>query len=152
MIYQSHNYQNNRNAFVMLLFGLVMPCIIGMLALIVDGGLAMNNQRRLQNIADSIATSVANRYVRGSTSAQCIAAANEIVPVFILDENLIKESGSKRLSYLGASLRELDKSLDGNLHICVGDQVKVLKDLIDRYGASEVHISEEFADKRHSRK
>jgi hypothetical protein len=87
MIYQSHNYQKRRNAFVMLLFGLVMPCIIGMLALIVDGGLAMNNQRRLQNVADSIATSVANRYVRGSTSAQCIAAANEIRSVSYPNSN-----------------------------------------------------------------
>ena len=73
-----------------------------------------------------------------------IDSSDEIIPVFILDENLIKESGSKRLAYLGASLHELDKSLDGNLHVMVGDQVTVLKELMERYGASEVHISEEF--------
>lgn len=73
-----------------------------------------------------------------------VASADEIVPVFILDEKIIKNTGSKRLAYLGASLRELDKSLDGNLHVMIGDQVEVLKELMQRYGAEEVHISEEF--------
>lgn len=78
MIRHARHQQNDRRGFVLLLVGLVMPCIIGMLALIVDGGLAMNNQRRLQNMADSMATSVANRFIRGATSAQCVSAANQI--------------------------------------------------------------------------
>ena len=73
-----------------------------------------------------------------------IEASDEVVAVFILDEKLIKEAGSKRLSYLGASLRELDKSLNNCLHVMVGEQVEVLKSLMERYGASEVHISQEF--------
>lgn len=67
-----------------------------------------------------------------------------VVPVFILDKALIGGAGSKRLAYLGNSLRALDKSLDGNLHVMVGDYIDVLKDLQKRYSATSVHISEEF--------
>jgi deoxyribodipyrimidine photo-lyase len=73
-----------------------------------------------------------------------IANSDEIVPVFILDEKLIKQTGSKRLAYLGQSLRSLDESLDNKLQVMVGDQVEVLNELLKRYDATEVHISEEF--------
>jgi deoxyribodipyrimidine photo-lyase len=73
-----------------------------------------------------------------------IENSEEIIAVFILDEKLIKQSGSKRLAYLGHSLRALDESLNNKLHVMVGDQVEVLKSLIEKYGASEVHISQEF--------
>ena len=72
-----------------------------------------------------------------------IEQGDEIVPVFILDEKLIKQTGSKRLAYLGNSLLALDESLNGNLHVMVGDQVEVLKDLMKRYDADNVHISAE---------
>jgi len=75
---------------------------------------------------------------------EAIATADEIVPVFILDKKLIGASGSKRLAYLGQSLRALDESLGNTLHVMVGDQVDVLKDLMQRYGASTVHISTEY--------
>jgi deoxyribodipyrimidine photo-lyase len=73
-----------------------------------------------------------------------IASSQEIVPVFILDPKLIKQTGSKRLAYLAQSLRALDESLDHRLHVMVGDQVEVLQELMKRYGAIEVHISQEF--------
>ena len=73
-----------------------------------------------------------------------IAAADEVVPVFILDPSLIGQSGNKRLAYLGQSLRLLDQSLNGALHVMVGDVVEVLKELQQRYNADEVHISQEF--------
>ena len=73
-----------------------------------------------------------------------IAASAEIVPVFIMDQEFISTAGTKRLAYLAESLRALDKSLDNNLHVMEGDQVEVLTELIKRYQASEVHISEEF--------
>ncbi len=73
-----------------------------------------------------------------------IASSDEIVPVFILDPTLIGTSGSKRLAYLGQSLRLLDASLSNNLHVMVGDQVEVLRQLVQRYETDEVHISEEF--------
>ena len=73
-----------------------------------------------------------------------IEESDHIVPVFILDKNLIEATGTKRLAYLANSLRALDESLSNNLHVMVGDQVEVLKKLMQRYDAKSVHISEEF--------
>ena len=73
-----------------------------------------------------------------------IEAGEEIVPVFILDAKLINATGNKRLAYLGQSLRSLDQSLSNSLHVMVGDQVEVLKELMARYNATSVHISTEY--------
>ena len=73
-----------------------------------------------------------------------IAESDEIVPVFILDKKLINESGNKRLAYLGQSLHALDDSLDNKLHVIVGDQVEVLRDLCEKHNAKSIHISQEF--------
>ncbi len=73
-----------------------------------------------------------------------LESSDEIVPVFILDPSLINQAGSKRLAYLGQSLHALDESLNGGLHVMVGDVVDVLKELQQRYGADEVHISAEY--------
>ena len=69
-----------------------------------------------------------------------IANADEIVPLFILDPNLIKQAGNKRLAYLANSLRALDESLGGRLHVVAGDHVEVLKS----FKPDEVHISKEY--------
>ena len=73
-----------------------------------------------------------------------IAAGDEVVPVFSLDPKQNNASGLKRLAYMCQSLRELDKSLGNSLHAMVGDQVEVLQELMKRYNATSVHISEEF--------
>ena len=73
-----------------------------------------------------------------------IEGSDEIVPVFILDKAQIAEAGDKLLAYMGQSLRALDDSLGNCLHIIEGDQVEVLKELIEMYGVSEVHISDEY--------
>jgi deoxyribodipyrimidine photo-lyase len=72
------------------------------------------------------------------------AADSEVVPVFILDPKLIKHAGSKRLAYLSQSLKALDKSLDGKLHVIAGDQEQVLRQLMKKYDATSVHISAEY--------
>ena len=69
-----------------------------------------------------------------------IANSDEIVPLFILDPNLIKEAGNKRLAYLANSLHALDQSLGSRLHVVAGDQIEVLRS----YEAEEVHISKEY--------
>ena len=73
-----------------------------------------------------------------------IDAGEEIIPVFILDKSLIKTAGSKRLAYLAQSLRSLDESLGGALHVISGDYIDVLKDLMKRYNATSVHVSAEY--------
>ena len=74
---------------------------------------------------------------------EAIKNCDEIIPLFILDKKLIGQSGSKRLAYLGQSLRALDESLNNNLHVIAGDPVDVLKEIISRYDVKEVHISAE---------
>ena len=73
-----------------------------------------------------------------------LEAADEIVPVYILEPELIKEMGAKRAAYLGDSLRALDKSLDGNLHVISGQPTKVLTELKNHYQANSIHISAEY--------
>jgi len=68
----------------------------------------------------------------------------EIVPVFVLDPKLIKTVGSKRLAYLGQSLKALDESLGNCLQVIAGDPLTVLKDLQKKYDAGSVHISAEY--------
>jgi deoxyribodipyrimidine photo-lyase len=70
--------------------------------------------------------------------------ADEIVPVFILNQQQIQRAGSKLRAYMSQSLRALDESLGNRLHIIDGDQVTVLKELIELYDVKEVHISAEF--------
>ncbi len=73
-----------------------------------------------------------------------IESGDEIVPVFILDKKLIDIAGSKRLAYLGQSLRSLDESLNNSLHVMIGDHIEVLRELMARYNATSVHVSTEF--------
>ena len=73
-----------------------------------------------------------------------IESCDEVIPLFILDKSQIAEAGEKLLAYMGQSLRSLDQSLGNKLHIIEGDQVEVLQELIEMYGVSEVHISDEY--------
>lgn len=76
--------------------------------------------------------------------SDAISNSDAIIPLFILDEKLIKYSGTKRLAYLANSLRSLDQSLGNKLHIRIGDQVEVLKSLMSEHNITGVYISEEF--------
>ena len=73
-----------------------------------------------------------------------IETSDEVIPLFILDKSQITEAGEKLLAYMGQSLRALDQSLGNKLHIIEGDQVEVLRELIDLYEVNEVHISDEY--------
>ena len=73
-----------------------------------------------------------------------IESSDQVIPLFILDKQQIKEAGSKLLAYMGQSLRALDESLGNKLHIRVGDQVEVLKALMSEHRVSGVYVSEEF--------
>lgn len=72
-----------------------------------------------------------------------IEGSDEVIPLFILDKQQIEEAGAKLLAYMSQSLRALDASLGNRLHIIEGDQVEVLKELIELYDVKEVHISAE---------
>jgi len=73
-----------------------------------------------------------------------IESAETVIPLFILDKQQISEAGEKLLAYMGKSLRSLDESLANRLHIIEGDQVDILKELIEKHQVQEVHISTEY--------
>jgi deoxyribodipyrimidine photo-lyase len=73
-----------------------------------------------------------------------LKSSDEIVALFIIDKELSSFPNKKRLAYLAESLKSLDQSLGGNLHVIHGEAVDVLKDLAARYKASEVHIAQEY--------
>ena len=73
-----------------------------------------------------------------------IESAETVIPLFILDKQQISEAGDKLLAYMGKSLRALDESLGNRLHVVEGDQVEILKELIEKHQVQEVHISTEY--------
>jgi deoxyribodipyrimidine photo-lyase len=73
-----------------------------------------------------------------------LKSSDEIVALFIIDKELSTFPNKKRLAYLAESLKSLDQSLGGNLHVIHGEAADVLKDLVARYKATEVHIAQEY--------
>lgn len=74
-----------------------------------------------------------------------IAESDEVVPLFIMDLEIASRAGEFRRGYLAQSLQALDDSLKNNLHVISGDPVQILKRLMDKYEATSVHISSEYA-------
>ena len=73
-----------------------------------------------------------------------IAASDEIVPLFIMNEQVANNSGPYRLAYLAKSLQSLDKSLGGKLLVMSGEPSEVLKDVMARYQATSIHVSTDY--------
>jgi deoxyribodipyrimidine photo-lyase len=73
-----------------------------------------------------------------------IESAETVIPLFILNDHQISQAGEKLLAYMGKSLRALDESLGNRLHVVEGDQVEILKELIEKHQVQEVHISTEY--------
>lgn len=73
-----------------------------------------------------------------------LKSSDDIVALFIIDKELSTSPNKKRLAYLAESLKSLDQSLGGNLHVIHGEAADVLKDLVARYKATEVHIAQEY--------
>ncbi len=73
------------------------------------------------------------------------AAADEVVPIFVLDDALRGPSGGPRLAVLYRCLRELEQRTGGALRILTGDPVAVLPRVVRDSGAGSVHISSDHA-------
>ncbi len=74
-----------------------------------------------------------------------ISDSEEIVPLFIMDDEIAMRAGEFRRAYLADSLRKLDDSLNGALHVISGDPVEILKELTSRFSADSVHVAQDFA-------
>ncbi len=68
-------------------------------------------------------------------------AADEVVPLFVLDPALRTPSGRPRLAFLYGCLRELEERTDGRLRVVQGHPEQVLERLVRRTGAQSVHVS-----------
>lgn len=71
--------------------------------------------------------------------------SSQVLPLFIVDPNLVSGAGLPRLGYLAQSLRALDESLGGNLHVIAGEPRKVLSQIVKAYDTTEVHVTGDFA-------
>jgi deoxyribodipyrimidine photo-lyase len=71
-------------------------------------------------------------------------AADEVVPLFVVDPVLWKASGRTRRVYLLRSLAALDASLGGALVVRKGDPVKVVPEVAREVGALTVHHASDF--------
>jgi len=71
-------------------------------------------------------------------------AAQEVVPLFVLDPHLWDRSGRVRRSYLAASLRALDDALGGALVIRRGDPREVVPRVAREIGALTVHHAADY--------
>ncbi len=68
-------------------------------------------------------------------------AADEVVPVFVLDDALRGPAGAPRLAFLYRCLRDLQEQTGGALRVVSGVPEQVLPRLAARTGALSVHVS-----------
>ncbi|MET4079829.1 deoxyribodipyrimidine photo-lyase [Janibacter sp. UYMM211] len=71
------------------------------------------------------------------------ADGGEVMPVFVLDPDLLEKAGQVRTAALVEVLRATDESYDGHLVLQEGDPAEVLRRLATKVGATRVHISRE---------
>ena len=71
--------------------------------------------------------------------------ADEVIPLFIMDDEIAKRAGEHRNAYLAASLKALNESIDGNLLVISGKPATVIADVMKRYKADSVHSAFPFA-------
>ena len=88
------------------------------------------------------------RDLRLSDNPALLAAfdeADEVIPLFIMDDEIAERAGAHRRAYLASSLRALDDSIGGALHVISGDPVEILKNLKKKYSATSIHCAFPFA-------
>ena len=71
--------------------------------------------------------------------------ADEVIPIFIMDDEIADRAGEHRRAYLASSLKALNESLDGNLLVISGKVTDVIRDVMKRYKADSVHSAFPFA-------
>ena len=78
-------------------------------------------------------------------------AADEVVPVFVLDDVLRGTSGAPRLAFLWRCLREVEERTGGALRVLTGRPEEVLPRVARELAATGVHISSDHAPYGRSR-
>ncbi|CAM3190124.1 deoxyribodipyrimidine photolyase [Mycobacterium intermedium] len=68
-----------------------------------------------------------------------------VLACFVVDPRLEASSGQRRLQFLGDALRQLNADLDGRLLVVRGRPEQRIPEIVERIGASSVHISADYA-------
>jgi deoxyribodipyrimidine photo-lyase len=74
-----------------------------------------------------------------------LAAAQETLLLFIMDEEIASRAGEYRRAYLADSLAKLDESVGGRLAVVSGRALDVLRDFVERYKITSIHAAREYA-------
>jgi deoxyribodipyrimidine photo-lyase len=77
--------------------------------------------------------------------AEAAADGDDVLACFVLDPQLVKSSGPRRLQFMGDSLRALRDTLDGRLFVTRGRPEKRIPAIVKEIDASSVCASEDFA-------
>ena len=72
-------------------------------------------------------------------------AADEVLPLFVLDDALRGPSGAPRLAFLYRCLRELEERTDGRLRLLTGRPEEVVPHVAREVQATSVHVSSDHA-------
>jgi deoxyribodipyrimidine photo-lyase len=74
-----------------------------------------------------------------------LAEGDEVLPIFIVDQAIADRAGGFRRSYLASALKNLDKTLAGNLQVFNGDAVEILQKLTKKYNVNSIHCAKQYA-------
>ncbi|GGM26068.1 cryptochrome/photolyase family protein [Haloarcula argentinensis] len=88
---------------------------------------------------------------RGLTAA---AADDEVLPVYVLDTDLLANIGKRQKAFLLAGVRALKQAYrdhGGDLLVRKGSAVEVLSDVVDEYDADRVYYNEHYRPVRRNR-
>jgi deoxyribodipyrimidine photo-lyase len=86
--------------------------------------------------------------LRDHPALEAAAKKGPVTPLFVLDDLLLRTNEGPRTAFMLRTLRALDQDLrtqGGRLTVLSGRPQDVLPRLVAQIGASEVHISEDFA-------
>ncbi len=72
------------------------------------------------------------------------AAADDVVPLFVLDQKLWGPAGDRRRAYLANSLAALDEAIGGALVIRHGNPARVVPAVAEQAGAASVHVAADY--------
>ncbi len=77
--------------------------------------------------------------------ANAIANGDETLVIFHMDADIWNRAGEYRNAYLTQSLKELSKSLSGNLLIVSGDLTKTFQEIVKKYNIDQIHAAKQYA-------
>ena len=79
------------------------------------------------------------------------ASENDVLPVYILDSEDLKDMGQASKLWLHHSLNQLNESLEGKLHFIQGDSINEIRKLIDSEQIDAIYWNRVFEPKKGSK-